>query len=155
MVAFTCFRSSHHSLFDCLQHAKTEEEGLNILSFIIILFGGQGGESRHYHLFGARMQIWYTLYHLGTLPTHLALFKNLPGFSPTHYSVVCKQSNGQWEWSENEAVMMYSSSISCFIIILSHLSLHDWSTADTRYTDRLVSRSHETRLALHVQIEIM
>ena len=49
---------------------------------------------------------------------------NLPGFPPTHYTVDCKQlkldsGNGLRMNSD------YALCVSCFNVILSHLTLHD------------------------------
>ena len=101
-----------------------------------------------YHLFGARMHVWYAFFHLGTLRTHLALFNNLP----SHFTVYCKPSKLESGNGLRMKLILWYLWLSMSLVILSHLSLHDWSTADDiRYTDRLVFRPDQNK-ASTVQI---
>ena len=91
--------------------------------------------------------VWYA-FHLGTLRTCLALFNNLPNFSQHILLYTVSHQNWTmqilWEWNK------YYGTCG-FLCLLSHLSLHNWSIADIRYTDRLVSRPDENK-ASTVQI---
>ena len=116
--------------------------------FIIYHIGGWGKGIQTLPLVwdkNARL-VWYTLYHLGTLPTHLALFIISQAFpQPTVY---CKTG----EWNGLRINSDYVLCVSCFIINC-HISAH---TTDQQLTldiqIGLFPGHMKTRIALRVQI---